>query len=150
MIEMTYELQYKYKDYTTAINIDAQLEKINSHFSVTREQNWLEIILILHAARVESGNGKVLDLELLLNQVGRIFKPCEEGLEEDVTLQAALSAQVRKMYNGNHHLEFHSTSCQMNRNKDTSANRKQKNKFAGNAKKRNRKDTVAPTFPCGS
>jgi hypothetical protein len=45
---------------------------------------------------VESGNGKVLDLELLLNQVGGIFKPDKEGLEEDVTLQAALSAQVHK------------------------------------------------------
>ncbi len=48
----------------------------------------------LHAARVESGNGRVLDLELLLNQVGGIFKPYEDGLEEDITLQAALSAQV--------------------------------------------------------
>ncbi len=33
------------------------------------------MIRILHAARVQSGNGKMLDLELLLNQVGGIFKP---------------------------------------------------------------------------
>ncbi len=39
---------------------------------------------------------KVLDLELLLNQARGIFKPDEEGLEEDITLQAAVSAQVRK------------------------------------------------------
>ncbi len=45
---------------------------------------------------MESGNGKVLDLELLLNQVNGIFKPNEESPEEDVTLLAALSAQVRK------------------------------------------------------
>jgi hypothetical protein len=49
------------------------------------------MIRILHAARLESGNGKMLDLELLLNQVGGIFKPDEE---KDVTLQAALLAQV--------------------------------------------------------
>ncbi len=54
------------------------------------------MIRILHAARVESGNGRVLDLELLLNQVKGIFKPDEDGLEEDISLQTALSAQVRK------------------------------------------------------
>jgi hypothetical protein len=37
-----------------------------------------------------------MDLELLLNQVGGIFKPDEDGQEKDITLQAALSAQVRK------------------------------------------------------
>jgi hypothetical protein len=66
------------------------LEKINAHTSLAREQDQLEMIRILHAARVESGNGKVLDLGLLLNQVKGIFKPDEEGPEEDVTLQAAL------------------------------------------------------------
>ena len=86
MIEMTYCLPYKYEDHTTAIKfIDAQLEKINSHASFAREQDWLEMIRILQPARVESGNGKVLDLELLLNQVGGIFKPDKEGTEEDVT-----------------------------------------------------------------
>jgi hypothetical protein len=34
------------------------------------EQDRLEMIRILHAARVESGNGKKLNLALLLNQVG--------------------------------------------------------------------------------
>ncbi len=48
------------------------------------------MIRILHAAREESENGKVLDLELLLNQVGGVFKPDQEGTKEDVTLQAAL------------------------------------------------------------
>jgi hypothetical protein len=76
--------------------IDAQLEKINSHASFAREQDRLEIFRILHAARVESGNGKKLDLEVLFNQVGGIFKPDEEATEEDGTLQAARSAQVRK------------------------------------------------------
>jgi hypothetical protein len=97
MTEMTYCLPYKYQDYTTAIMfIDVQLEKSNSHASFAREQDRLEIILILHAARVKSGNGKMLDLELLLNQVGGIFKPDKEAKEEDCTLQAALSAQVCK------------------------------------------------------
>ncbi len=44
------------------------------------------MIPILHAARVESGNEKTLDLELLFNQVGGIFKPDEEAKEEDRTL----------------------------------------------------------------
>ena len=42
------------------------------------------------------GDGKTLDLELLLNQIGGIFKPDEEASEDDDTLQAAISAQVRK------------------------------------------------------
>ncbi len=54
------------------------------------------MIQILHAARVESGIGKVLDLALLLNQVGGIFEPDEDGQEEDVILQEALCAQVCK------------------------------------------------------
>jgi hypothetical protein len=49
---------------------DAQLEKINLQASFAKEQDQLEMIRILHAARVESGNGKKLDLELLFNQVG--------------------------------------------------------------------------------
>ncbi len=83
MIEMTYALQYK--DHTTAILfIDAQLEKINTHASFAREHDRLEMIRILHAARVESGIGKVLDLELLLNQVGGIFKLDEDGTFNDL------------------------------------------------------------------
>ena len=50
---------------------------------------------VLHAARVESGNGKSLDLELLLNQIGGKFKPDEEAPENYESLQAALSAQVQ-------------------------------------------------------
>jgi hypothetical protein len=91
MIKMTYCLQYKYQDHTTAILFSGvQLEKINAHASFAREQDRLEMIRILHAARVESGNGRVLDLELLLKQVGGISKPDEDGPEEDITLQAAL------------------------------------------------------------
>jgi hypothetical protein len=52
------------------------------------------MIRILHAAHVESGNGKKLDLELLLNQVWGTFKPDEKATEEDGTLQATLSAQL--------------------------------------------------------
>ena len=54
------------------------------------------MIRVLYAARVESGNGKILDLELLLNQIGGLFKPDEEAPENDDSLQVALSAQVRK------------------------------------------------------
>ncbi len=54
MVELTYNLQYKYSDHTTAIMIiDVQLEKINSHASFAREQDRLEMVLILHAACVE-------------------------------------------------------------------------------------------------
>ena len=52
----------------------------------------LEMIRILHAAREETGDGKDLDLELLLNQIGGIFKLGEEATENDESLQAALSA----------------------------------------------------------
>jgi hypothetical protein len=94
---MTYCLLYKHEGHTTAVMfIDAQVEKIHSHASFAREQDWLEMIRILHAARVESGDGERLDLQLLFNQVRGIFKPDEKVTEEDCTLQAALSAQVRK------------------------------------------------------
>ena len=39
---------------------------------------------------------KGLDLELLLNRIGSVFKPIEEETPEEESLQAALSAQVRK------------------------------------------------------
>ncbi len=45
---------------------------------------------------MESGNGKKLDLELLFNQIGGIFKHDKKTPEEDSLLQAALSAQVCK------------------------------------------------------
>ena len=84
MVEMAFGLPYKHDDHTTAIQfIDAQLEKINSQAVFGREQDRLEMIRILHAARVEAGAGKDLDLELLLNQIGGIFKPDEEAKEND-------------------------------------------------------------------
>ena len=54
------------------------------------------MIRVLHAARVEAGNGKDLDMEILLNQVGGIFKPEEEAAGDEESLQAALSANVRR------------------------------------------------------
>jgi hypothetical protein len=54
------------------------------------------MIQTLHSVRVESGDGKILDLEILLNQVLGILKPEDEGPDDDTTLQALLSAQVRK------------------------------------------------------
>ena len=54
----------------------------------------LEMIRILHAASVQSGNGQNLDLELLLNQLGGIFKPKDDTPEDDGTFQTALSAQI--------------------------------------------------------
>ena len=44
------------------------------------------MIRILHAARVDAGAGNDLDLELLLNQIGDIFKPDEEATENDEPL----------------------------------------------------------------
>ena len=59
--------------------IDSQLEKIDSQVTFDREQDRLEMIRILHAVCVKSGNGKTLGLELLLNHIGGIFKPDEEA-----------------------------------------------------------------------
>ena len=71
MVEMAHGLPYKEEDHTTAIQfIDAQLEKINSQAVFGREQDRLEMIRILHAASVDAGNGRDLDMEILLNQVG--------------------------------------------------------------------------------
>jgi hypothetical protein len=53
MIKMIYCLPYKYEDHTAAIMfIDAQLERINAHASFAREEDRLEMIRILHSARV--------------------------------------------------------------------------------------------------
>ena len=66
MVEMAHGLPYKLEDHTTAIKFnDAQLEKINSQAVFGREQDRLEMIRVLHAARVEAGNGKDLDMEFL-------------------------------------------------------------------------------------
>ena len=51
---------------------------------------------ILNDERVEYSKSKTLDLELLLNRISRVFKPIEDEIPEDESLQAALSAQVRK------------------------------------------------------
>ena len=84
MVEMANCLPYKHDNHATAINlIDAQSEKINSQVTFAREQDRLEMIRVLHAAHVESGNGKILDLEFLLNQIGGAFKPDEEAPEDD-------------------------------------------------------------------
>ncbi len=72
--------------------------KINLQAAFAKEQDLLEMIRILHAARMEAGGGKTLDLELLFNQIGGIFKPCEEAPYDDGSLQAALLAQVRKTH----------------------------------------------------
>ena len=72
------------------------MEKINSQAVFGREQDRLEMIRVLHASRVEAGNGKDLDMEILLNQVGGIFKPEEEAASNEESLQAALSANVRR------------------------------------------------------
>jgi hypothetical protein len=98
MVEMAYGLPYKYEDHTTALQLmNALLEKINSQANFAWEQDQLVIIRILHFASVKSGNGQNVDLELLLHQLGGIFKPEDDNQEEDSTLQAALSTQVRKM-----------------------------------------------------
>ncbi len=56
------------------------------------------MIRVLHASRVESGNGKKLDLELfkLFNQVSRISKPNKEAPEDNGSLQSVQLAQVCK------------------------------------------------------
>ncbi len=53
------------------------------------------MMLILNEERVEYSKGKKLDLELVLNRIGCIFKPVEEEALEDESLQAALMAQIR-------------------------------------------------------
>ena len=54
------------------------------------------MIIILHAARVDSENGRDLDMEILLNQVSGIFKAEEEAGSNEDSLQAALSANVQR------------------------------------------------------
>ena len=54
------------------------------------------MIRVLHAARVEAGNGKDLDMEILLNQVGGIFKAEDEAASHEDSLQAALSDNVQR------------------------------------------------------
>ena len=54
------------------------------------------MIWILNEERVKYSKGKLLDLVLLLNRICSIFKPIEEEAQEDESLQAALTAQIRK------------------------------------------------------
>ncbi len=54
---------------------------------------------IFHEERVEYSKGKSLDLEKLLNRIGSIFKLIEEEAPVDKSLQAALTAQIRKSGN---------------------------------------------------
>jgi hypothetical protein len=97
MIEMAYGLTYKHEDSKVAINlVDAQLEQDLSQSQFARDQDWFEMMRILNEERVEYSKGKTLDLELLLNRIGSIFKPIEEEAQEDEALQAALTAQICK------------------------------------------------------
>ena len=97
MIELAFGLPYKHEDSTVAINIvDAQLELDLSQSPFAKEQERFEMMRILNDERVEYSKGKVLDLELLLNRIGSVFKPIEDETPEEESLQAALSAQVRK------------------------------------------------------
>ena len=67
MVEMAHGLPYKDEDHTTAIQfIDVQLERINSQAVFGREHERLEMIRVLHAARVEAGDGKDLEMKYIL------------------------------------------------------------------------------------
>jgi hypothetical protein len=84
---MAYGLPYKHEDSTVAINlVDAPLEQDLSPSPFARDQDWFEMMLILNEERVEYSKGKSLDLELLLNRIGSIFKPIEEAAPEDALL----------------------------------------------------------------
>ena len=108
MVEMAFGLPYKQDDHTTAMQfIDAQLERINSQAVFAREQDRLAMIRTLHAAHVDADDGKFLDMEILLNLIGGIFKPDEEAAVDDESLQAALSAQVRKTNYENRGMAMH-------------------------------------------
>ena len=114
MVEMAYDLLYTHDNHTTAIYlIDAQLEKTNSQVTFDREQDRQEMIRVLHAARVNSGNRKILDLEVLVNQTGGVFNPDKEAPEDDDALQAALSAQIHKTNYENRGADAHDTNGPM-------------------------------------
>ena len=79
MVEMAYGLPYKHEDSTVAINIaDAQLELDLSQAPFANHQERFEMMRILNDERVEYSKGKALDLELLLNRIGNVFKPIED------------------------------------------------------------------------
>ncbi len=66
--------------------MDAQSGKISSEVIFARQQVRLEMIKILRAAPVMA---RILELQLMLNQVGIIFKADEEAPGENDTVQAA-------------------------------------------------------------
>ncbi len=69
---MAYGLPYKHEDSTVTINlVDVQLQQ-------DFLQERFEMMTILKEERVEYRKGKKLDLQLLLNRKGIIFKPIEE------------------------------------------------------------------------
>ncbi len=97
MVEMACGLPYKHEDTTVAINlVDARLEQDLSQSQFARDQDRFAMMRILNEERVESSKEMSLDLELLLNRIRSIFNPIEEGAPEDESLQAALTAQIRK------------------------------------------------------
>ena len=50
----------------------------------------------MNEERVEYSKGKLPDLEQLLNKIWSIFKLIEDEVQEDETLQAAVTAQIQK------------------------------------------------------
>ena len=90
MVEMAYGLPYKHEDSTVAINIvDAQLELDLSQALFAKEQERFEMMLILNDERVEYSKGKALELELLLNRIGSVFKPVDDETPDEHCLDLA-------------------------------------------------------------
>ena len=91
MVEMAHGLPYKHEDSAVAINlVDAQLELDLSQSPFEKDQERFEMMRILNDERVEYSKGKTLELELLLNRIGSVFKPVEEETPDEESLQAAL------------------------------------------------------------
>jgi hypothetical protein len=72
------------------------LEQDLSQSPFARDQDRFEMMRILNEERIEYSKWKSLDLELLLNRIGSIFKPIEEEAPEHESLQTALTAQIHK------------------------------------------------------
>ena len=98
MVKMAYGLPYKHEDSTVAINLvntQLELDFLQSPFAEMQES--FEMMRILNEER--DSKGKKLDIELLINIIGSVFKPIEDETPEDESLQAALTTQVRKNEN---------------------------------------------------
>ncbi len=93
---MFYGLPYKSEDYTTALQLINEQWKINLQANFARERDRLEAIRVLYAAHLQAENGHKLDLRLLLDQLGGVFRPEEVTPEDEGSLHAVLLAQVRK------------------------------------------------------